>query len=481
MKKNLLCLSLMGSLIIGMAGVLSAAVPPPPVNQNPATIYDTKFGTFTTADCIKCHNDQAVLVTRHHNLINTTVPAVSCVNASGTTPTTLATGCHVQVPAPGGGYTFQDFRNCLNCHTGQSPHHMTTFAAAQDCQYCHGKIIIDNPKDGHYIPTYAINTDSTTGGVTPAPKGRSIPDPNNPGKTIITQGCAACHQADPTAVPPIFSNADLHHGTNIGSFLQPGGVGACNWCHDAGSTIRGCEQCHGVKSLHNIQFDSPNANNLGSIVPAKEDFGYGHIGNNMDCQGCHSSWNGSIDDATAATVAGISSLSTSMVFAGTQNQLVINGAGFTNVDAAGNAYNPVVTLTTGGNTITLTPFSFTNTEIKVLLPALQQGNYELRVSKNGEGSNLKKLVVAPNLSVKAAMLSANSLTITGVGFGSAPTVETKALLGVFVDATQARVVSWSDSRIVASSPAFAAGKTVTVKTLYGPVNGTIFAAAKKNK
>ena len=39
-----------------------------------------------------------------------------------------------------------------------------------------------------------------------------------------------------------------------------------------------CEKCHGPESLHNIQADSPNANNLGSVVVGGEDAGYGHVG-----------------------------------------------------------------------------------------------------------------------------------------------------------------------------------------------------------
>ncbi|MBC7962733.1 MAG: IPT/TIG domain-containing protein [Steroidobacteraceae bacterium] len=493
MKKNLIRLLLPTTLVMGMATVLWAAVPPPVVQNN--FIYDTKFASFAVPDCLGCHGgtdpaqdkQNAVLVTLHHNLINTTVPAVSCYNTAAVTPTTLATGCHVLIPAPGGGFTFQDFRNCLNCHTGQSPHHMSTYAANQDCVHCHGKAI-DNPNDGHYIPTYAINTDSTKGGVTPAPHGRSIPDPANPGQTIITQGCAACHQANTAAVPPIYGNNDTHHGTNIGSVLAPGGVGQCSWCHDttssSGSSIRGCESCHGVRSLHNISFDTTNANNLGVVVPGNEDPGFGHVGANWDCQGCHSSWNGTaVNPETAATNPSIGSLSTTVVTANTATQLIINGGSFTNTDPLGTTtYKPVVTLIKDGNTVTLTPFSFTSSEVKVLLPAtLQQGIYELRVDKSGTFSNLTKLIVAPRLTVNTAVLSASTLTITGVGFGSTPTAQTQALLGVFVDAAQATVVSWSDTKIVATSPAFAAGKTATVKTLYGPVAGTIFNAGPKGK
>lgn len=486
MKKYLMSLSMTAALILGMSAVLSAAVPPPPANQS-LYIYDTKFGTFVTEDCENCHGgpdpnqdkQNAVLVTLHHNLIP---QASGCYNVTGTLPATLATGCHVQVPAAGGGYTFQDFRNCLNCHTGQSPHHNSAFAAAQDCQHCHGTAI-DNPKDGHYIPSYAINTDATKGGVTPAPHGRTVADPANPGKNIIVQGCAACHQADTTATPQIYGNNDLHHGTNIGGFVNKVSfVGDCTWCHDQTTSIRGCEQCHGVKSLHNIQADSTNAANLGKIVPGNEALGYGHIGNNWDCNGCHWSWTGSdVNPETAATVPSIGGLSTKVVTAGTQTELIITGGSFVNSDSLDTmTYAPSVTLARNGNTITLTPFSYTTTEVKVLLPGLQQGDYELRVVKNGSTfSNLATLVVAPNIAIKAAMLSGNTVTITGDGLGSAPTAETKAYLGVFTGTTQAKIVSWDKTKIVAYSPAFAGGKTVTVKTLYGSAAGTMFVSAKK--
>ena len=480
MKKIMSIMTLTATMVFSMAAVNWATVPPPPVNQS-LYIYDTKFDQFTTADCHNCHGTDAQLVTLHHNLIYTTTPAVSCYNASGTTPTTLATGCHVLIPAPGGGYTFQDFRTCSNCHTGQSPHHgpTSTFAVAQDCMHCHGSAI-DNPTDGHYIPTYAINTDSTLGGVTPAPGGRPVPDPNNPTGTITVQGCEACHQASTAATPQIFSNANTHHGTNIGSFIQPGGIGDCNWCHDSQTTIRGCEACHGVKSLHNIQANTPNANNLGTIIPGNEDLGYGHIGNNWDCVGCHGSWTGSSANTTA-TAPAITGLSSSVVTAGQSVTLAINGESFSNQDAMGNTYNPVVTLTNGQGTITVTPFSVTTSEIKVLLPAMQQGVYELRVDKSGTVSNLTTLIVAPKQALKAATLSGSTLTITGAGFGTTPSAEASKLLGVFVGPVQARIVSWSDTKIVASSPVFGGGKTVTVKTLFGPVDGTIFAAAKKAK
>lgn len=481
MKKTvLLSISLTATIILGASVALWAKVPPPPVNQN-LFIYDTSFTNFTLADCHECHGTDTALATSHHALINSTTPPVSCINASGTLPSTLATGCHILTTSPSGGFVIQDATNCFNCHN-QSPHHTTTFAANLDCKHCHGAAV-DNTNDGHYIPSYPTNTGA--GGVTPGPVGRTVVNPANPTTTIIVQGCAACHQADPAASPrPIFSNQDLHHGTGIGQGT-PGTVGACQWCHGTGAisfTIRACEACHGVSSLHNIQADSPNSNNLGTIIPGQEDLGYGHIGNNWDCQGCHWSWTGTAAaDTTTATVPAISSLSSKIVTAGKTTTLTINGTSFINNNTSGTTtYTPVVTLTNGDSTITLTPFSKTVSEIQVVIPAtLQQGVYELRVDKSGTISNLAKLVVAPEVKIKAAVLSSQTLTITGVGFGSAPTAEFKALLGVFVNNNQAKTISWSDTKIVATSPNFGAGKTVTVNTLFGPVASNIFAAAKK--
>jgi hypothetical protein len=68
------------------------------------------------------------------------------------------------------------------------------------------------------------------------------------------------------------------------------------WCHELSSTgdykIRDCERCHGPDSLHNIQVDSTNADNIGTIVIGGEDAGYGHVGRDAgpgdsDCWGCH--------------------------------------------------------------------------------------------------------------------------------------------------------------------------------------------------
>lgn len=479
MKQNLLKGITLAAVAILGATAVWAAVPPPPVNQS-LYIKDTSFDKFTTADCHTCHGTDPELVVKHHALINNnpTGVALSCVNSSGTMPATFATGCHVMIPnvAPLTGFRISDPTACFDCHGTNSPHHTTTYAAAQDCQHCHGDAV-DSPSDGHVIPTSPMDTGN--GGVTPGPVGRTVAN------GVIVQGCAACHQAN--AALNISDNKSLHHGTGIGQGT-PGTVGSCVWCHANSTvtannfTIRACEACHGIPSLHSIQAETTSTTSVGSIKPGLEAAGFGHVGANWDCQGCHWSWTGTaVTDTTLATVPAISSLTTPKVIAGRAANLTILGNSFINDNTSGTTtYTPKVVLTSGNDTITLTPFSQTVSEVKVALPtSLKTGVYEVRIDKNGTTSNLAKLVVAPQIQVASAMLSGTTLTIAGTGFGTAPATDFRNILGVYVDGKLAKTVSWSNSKIVASSPLFAAAKSVTVKTLFGPVSGTIAGATKK--
>lgn len=458
-KKMLTSISLAAVFVLGAVAVNWATVPPPPVNQF-LGIYDTKFPNLTRDDCLGCHVSDAVLVQRHHALITT--EGKQCLD------------CHVLVPDGSGGFTFQDFRTCSNCHT-TSPHHTTTQANDQDCKFCHGSFI-DNPKDGHYIPSYQASS------VTPLPDGREVVKTGTT-DVVIVNGCEACHQADPTAIDPktntvrqIFSNADTHHGT---------GIQQCSWCHDFSSTtpIRQCEACHGVKSLHNIQKDSPATANLGTIVPGQEELGWGHIGNNWDCVGCHGSWYNNAGSPASATVPAINNQSAYTLTAGKEAVLTIIGASFTNVGGDGTTtYNPVVSITDGTNALTLQPFSVTESEIKVNVPALTQGIYQLRVMKEDKQSNIAKLTVAPQVAIKSAVLgSGSTLTLSGTGFGPAPAADYNSGVGVYAGTTQASIVFWSDTKIIATSQNFTSGTVVTAKTVYGSVSAKIQAATKKTR
>ncbi len=135
--------------------------------------------------------------------------------------------------------------------------------------------------DGHYIPSYSPSL------VTPTRSGGDGEPPNSLGNGA--GACNYCHDA--YGLSPILSNMELHHGTGLGSDETK-----CAWCHDISGPIdyqiRECEGCHGPGSLHNIQADSPNADNFGTIVIGGEDAGYGHVGRDAgpgdsDCWGCH--------------------------------------------------------------------------------------------------------------------------------------------------------------------------------------------------
>jgi len=458
-KLSIFCLGFV--LILGMGAIVSAQIPPPPVNQF-IGIYDTYWSNLATVDCLGCHVSDEALVLRHHALI--TSKNMQCLD------------CHVLIADGSGGFVFQDFRTCSGCHT-TTPHHTTTAAQQKNCKACHGSLV-DNPNDGHYIPTYPMSS------VTPLKDGRSVVDPAT-GETIIVQGCEACHQPDPTAINPVTNRAlpiastyNTHHREGLDCMIchpNPHGVPL---------DIRVCESCHGIKSLHNIQKNSPATANLGTIVPGQEDLGWGHIGNNWDCNGCHWSWVGnSATSMSTATVPIINNQSNYFLSSGKESLLTINGVSFTNSSSDGNiTYNPVVVVSNGTLSHTLQPFSTTESEIKVVIPSLEVGNYDLRVMKEDMQSNIAKLTIVPPVAVKSAVLAKNkSVTITGSGFGVAPATDYTSGLGVFVDATAAKIVSWSNTKIVATSPVFAAGKPVTVKTVYGKYSINMSIAAKKTR
>jgi len=450
-------------LVIGAAAAVMAL--PPPVPQS-LGIYDAKFTTFTTNECLGCHGSHTVLVPRHHNLINT--KGLACLD------------CHTMVPDGTGGFTFADFRTCSVCHTS-SPHHMSAKAVARDCQYCHGSFI-DNPLDGHYVPTYAVSS------VTPLPDGRTVTAPG--GAQVIVQGCEACHQASASAIDPvtnlprpISSNADTHHGTGIGAKDANGnpiGIGQCEWCHNfnnPGLEIRQCESCHGVKSLHNIQLKSGTA----PVSPGNEAAGFGHIGANWDCQGCHWSWYGNASSNPAtAIVPSLTGQSKYTLAANKTAALTVTGSSFTNADSNGKVYTPSIVISNETTSKTLTPASFTDSEIQVSIPGMLPGTYNLSVVKEGVKSNLSKLVVFPELVIKTAVLSSKgTATISGTGFGATPPADYNSGMGVFVGTKTAKVISWSDTKIVATSPVLNPGAEVTVKALNGSVSKSVLALAKK--
>ncbi|AJE02864.1 cytochrome C [Geobacter pickeringii] len=486
-RKALISLSLAATAILGFAAVNWAVVPPPPVNQN-GGIYDTTFSALTRSDCLQaapCHISDTVVVPRHHNL---TLPPrqLSCYGDPTANP---VTGCHQLIPDGAGGFTFADFRDCLRCHS-KTPHHITVAAQNQDCKFCHGSFI-DNPLDGHYIPTYAKSS------VTPETKWRG----NNPTAPQNYGGCAACHQAaaaSPTVGPKdIKSNADNHHGTGLGAPTtvtgQPISVGLCTWCHGGAPgdanflDIRTCERCHGVKSLHNIENPSgagPSGTVTGAnVIPGAMPLGYGHVGADFDCWGCHGTFKKYATDPSpaGAVVPFITDLSTRVLTANQANAITITGGSFTN-QSNGVDFTSSVTLTNGTTTVTVQPTSITVSEIQATIPALPVGTYDLLVVKGDKQSNLTRVTVVPALAIKSVTLIGSTVTITGSGFGQAPPTDATTGLGVFAaDGSACAISFWSDTKIVVTNPVLKAGSTVTVQTLYGPVSNLVTAAGKKTK
>ncbi len=426
MKKISLVLTM---VFLSLAGTAIADVPPPPANQA-LGLFDATID-FTTPDvdrefCQQCHVGSQV--ERHHALV---------------TPTFGCFECHSITDG-----TFDEFRECTACHES-SPHHTTAAALARHCSDCHGSFVADFD-DGHYIPSY------TPTSFTPLPGGVELDPVNNPDR--FAGGCKSCHMAD--EAQGIAGNADTHHGT---------GLTGCTWCHDftleGNQMIRKCEDCHDVGSLHNIQADS---NNDGVITPGTELSGYGHIGNNPDCYGCHVSTFFAFQSTTVAepTIPSVTSLSASVLLAGQPATLKVTGDSFVNT-SAGETFTPVVEITRGDDVVILYPEpSFTAKELMLPIPStLETGNYELRVKKNEFLSNKMTLTVAAPIQINSAQIDKNHVVVTGSEFGSQPG---EALLGI----TPGKILSWSDSQVVTSMPEASAGQSLTLVTATGAVANT---------
>jgi len=276
-----------------ISGLTMAAVPSPPVIQQQG-IPDGVFNNLSEPVCRTCHNQNPpdgipvnpmYLPNRHHLKVGTTIPA----NTDRPNPDPDGDGvdnteyeclsCHSLVWDP---VTFTyvlapTFHDCMTCHNQSneaSVHHLTTFAANQDCMACHGGLI-NNPGDGHYIPTYQPSL------VTPWPSGKPNGDDSMTSSAGTHPGnCNYCHNTgdglvgDPAknledtwlgTVVPVYQNMETHHGTGLAIVDST----RCSWCHDVGAgtgeKIRQCEACHGVASLHNITSDS---NGDGNVTPA---------------------------------------------------------------------------------------------------------------------------------------------------------------------------------------------------------------------
>lgn len=377
-------------------------------------------------------------------------------------------------------------------------------AADRHCNKCHGSFV-NNYDDGHYKPSYATDfmiTPFATYKVT------NFSQPDGLGGNKVWGGCESCHEASTADNPDLDNNHDSHHvsysgfGTGFSTTDTPfnltGGSPlnnrACFVCHvvtwsntsasplrvnrvnpftgellnnsmelrnstiEAASAIEpgtfnitingtGCEKCHGVPTLHNIQFEYQQNGPQGK----------GHINNDLDCSGCHNSWLPASDFVPGAIIPTVDSVSPSVIAVNTATTLTITGLNFVN-----GAYTSVVTV----DGVTYTPASITDSQIVVNIPALSAGTHQLQLVKGGDTlSKLSTLDVVPVVTLSSASLDGTTLTISGTGLGSKPAANAQQYVLVGSAGYSASIISWSDTQIVATvSGSVAAGDTATVIT-----------------
>lgn len=480
--------------ILSLAGIAMAIIPPPPANQN-IGFYDTFISELTPESChsaAPCHgSDDTAIANRHHLLVPS--GEWTCLN------------CHPVDPNSPGGYGVIIERDCIQCHNGTAwsenptevniprPHHFSTSAISRHCNDCHS--YIDNYDDGHYVPAY------NTSLLTPLADYKLI----NETSGRLWGGCRACHWSDETASPVILDNHDTHHDATRGI---PGRQ--CTWCHvgnvsrlrpdgsasylrvyltdpygfgwdtvnghlefrnstllNLGDAVNGtgCEKCHSVATIHNIQYDYNNT--TGQL-------GYGHIGTDWDCNGCHAFWDAGAASLEGAIIPDMTGITPNKLAAGSPTVVTITGSNF--LSGAGTFTAAVLVDGTQ-----LTPDSVSDSQIVVTVPSLTAGIHSIRVVKNGDTqpkfASPGMLVVAAEADITSAVLAKGMITITGTGFGAKPDPAFTDL-GVFIDHTagkgktkvtttlKADIISWTETEIVAQADV-GAGELLTLKSLNG--------------
>jgi hypothetical protein len=468
-----------------------AEVIPPPVMQN-LGFPDSSIGDLTEEECRFCHEDpnivdDANIPNRHHLRVGTPVedPTVRPFPDGDTNGNYDCFSCHALV-WDGTAFVLETFRDCLFCHNTFSPHHATAQAQAQLCDACHGPV--NNPFDGHLIPTYQPSL------VTPTrSQGDGLPaHTKNNGSPVFAGACDYCHDEGLTSGTgvggEIFArtNQQLHHDTGLFAQSPP----VCDWCHDFGlpfeEQIRVCERCHGFELLHNIQVDSDatglvdtdgdgigDTENLGNILPNAENPYWGHIGNNDDCWGCHGFALASAP-GTGPIVPNIVRLSAYSIPEGTETTLTLSGSAFTNTVGTVVLDSEVVLTADDGTTTTLTTNAISDSSMDVTIPGtLATGNYIVRAVKDSNDSNAVNIAVIPAVTITddACNRKKGVLTIDGSGFGTKPE-GTDADINVEVNGKVVDLISWSDTQIKASVSSCQKNATITVNALYGSASNS---------
>ncbi|MBI5556476.1 MAG: hypothetical protein HY885_02450 [Deltaproteobacteria bacterium] len=466
LKKFLCSLALPATLTITFAASSWATVPPPPVNQNMG-IPDGVFNNLVEANCRGCHEDTTVvkpetIPNRHHLLVGKVIPDPTAAPHGVPGAAYECLSCHQLVWSDVTySYSFVSFRDCLLCHEQQagqaSVHHLTAKAQANDCKACHGPI--DNPGDGHYIPSYAPSLVTPQTGIGTGANGEG--------------GCAFCHNAGVDAVSGItvYSNATTHHSTGLGIDSTK-----CVLCHDTNADddakVRQCEACHGVKSLHNIQVDSDGD----GIDPGTENAYFGHIGKQDDCWGCHG-FTALSAPYSGPVIPDITSLSDSTITAGFATQLTITGVAFSNMVQT--PTGPIELTSTiclkaaDGSETVLTPDSVSENTIVVMVPAtMSAGSYAVTAVKGTSVSNSVNLAIMPQVKVASASCASGVVSISGSGFSQYVNATGSGTGVSLPDAVAGcTVLSWTDTSIEANCGE--CDPSITVDSVYGEATGAV--------
>ncbi len=468
-------------------------IPPPPVNQN-LGIPDTQFNLLYKEVCWRCHKPAALgfgsppvgvpvkttyLPDRHHQHVNTAIaggpeqPPFMDANGDGIEDTTYTClNCHElgQNSTTNTLELVQSFRDCLFCHIvdggERTVHHDTPLAKEAKCGTCHGSLI-RSLDAGMPPPSYQPSI------ITPWRSNK----PNGDSSLTSSAGthpgnCNYCHNTRDGStigtpdVPSgfgsitVFTNKQNHHGTGVPTITGSSKGSPCKWCHNIDQPleegIRGCQRCHDIESLHNIEYDADGD----GIVPGAETAFNGHIGNTDNCWGCHgndrqvASLAAGFSPATATTPQ-LDGTNLSTWEQGTTFELTLAGSGFINQGGLLNelTFRPTVQLTdSAGNTTVLTPNAESVSSVQVTIPAtLPADNYRVQIKKDTALSNPLVISVTPALSIRSAICYSrfNLVILTGTGLSQfLPGKNTGT--GITGDGVEAfRVFRWKNGMIAA--------------------------------
>ncbi len=219
----------------------------------------------------------------------------------------------------------------------------------------------------------------------------------------------------------------------------------------------GCEKCHDVQSIHNIQFSYQQNGQQG----------LGHINNNTDCYGCHNSWLPADTWIPGPLIPVVTGISPVVIPAGSATTLTLTGVNFVNPD--GN-YTSVVTV----DGVQYTPTTLTQTQIVVDIPALTAGTHQLQLVKGGNTlSNLVTLTAVTDPTITSMSFTpgrygqAGTLVINGNGFGAKPATNANYYVSALHNNAQviaSSISKWSGTSITAKISA-AKGDQITVVNL----------------